>query len=105
MKFSKKEAKAWAIANVRDFYMRPPTPPRRPLFDEGASRGNIQAYLDMGLSGLVVGGFIAERWDVKFLYWVRGGCVKQSGICREGSSHGLDEYVEIKCVCLDGLHS
>lgn len=31
------------------------------------------------------------------------GGVKESGIGREGSSHGIDEFVEIKYVCLGGL--
>jgi succinate-semialdehyde dehydrogenase / glutarate-semialdehyde dehydrogenase len=31
------------------------------------------------------------------------GGVKQSGLGREGSRHGLDEFLELKYVCLDGL--
>ena len=31
------------------------------------------------------------------------GGVKQSGIGREGSRYGIDEYLEIKYVCLGGL--
>ena len=31
------------------------------------------------------------------------GGIKQSGLGREGSRHGLDEYLEIKYVCLSGL--
>src|SRR5690606_25649687 len=31
------------------------------------------------------------------------GGVKQSGIGREGSKHGLDEYTEIKYLCFDGI--
>lgn len=31
------------------------------------------------------------------------GGVKQSGLGREGSRHGIDEYVEIKYICLAGL--
>ena len=31
------------------------------------------------------------------------GGVKQSGLGREGSAHGLDEYLEMKYVCLGGL--
>lgn len=31
------------------------------------------------------------------------GGVKESGIGREGSRHGIDDYVEIKYVCLGGL--
>jgi succinate-semialdehyde dehydrogenase / glutarate-semialdehyde dehydrogenase len=31
------------------------------------------------------------------------GGVKQSGLGREGSHHGLDEFLELKYVCLDGI--
>lgn len=31
------------------------------------------------------------------------GGVKESGIGREGSSHGIDEYVDIKYICVGGL--
>jgi succinate-semialdehyde dehydrogenase/glutarate-semialdehyde dehydrogenase len=29
--------------------------------------------------------------------------MKQSGIGREGSSHGIEEYLEIKYVCIGGI--
>ena len=31
------------------------------------------------------------------------GGVKQSGLGREGSRYGLDEYLEIKYLCLGGM--
>jgi succinate-semialdehyde dehydrogenase/glutarate-semialdehyde dehydrogenase len=31
------------------------------------------------------------------------GGVKQSGIGREGSKYGMDEYVEMKYLCLAGI--
>ena len=31
------------------------------------------------------------------------GGVKQSGIGREGSKHGLDDYTELKYVCIGGV--
>jgi succinate-semialdehyde dehydrogenase / glutarate-semialdehyde dehydrogenase len=31
------------------------------------------------------------------------GGVKQSGLGREGSHYGIDEFVEIKYLCLGGL--
>ena len=31
------------------------------------------------------------------------GGVKQSGLGREGSHHGIEEFVEIKYLCLGGL--
>jgi succinate-semialdehyde dehydrogenase / glutarate-semialdehyde dehydrogenase len=33
------------------------------------------------------------------------GGVKQSGQGREGSKYGLDDYVELKYICLGGIHS
>jgi len=33
------------------------------------------------------------------------GGVKQSGIGREGSKYGIEEYVEIKYLCMGGLDS
>jgi succinate-semialdehyde dehydrogenase/glutarate-semialdehyde dehydrogenase len=33
------------------------------------------------------------------------GGVKESGIGREGSRYGIDEYLEMKYVCLGGLAS
>ena len=33
------------------------------------------------------------------------GGVKQSGIGREGSKYGIDEYVEVKYVCFGGVDS
>lgn len=31
------------------------------------------------------------------------GGIKQSGLGREGSSHGLEDYLEITYICLAGL--
>jgi succinate-semialdehyde dehydrogenase/glutarate-semialdehyde dehydrogenase len=31
------------------------------------------------------------------------GGVKESGLGREGSKYGIDEYVEVKYVCMGGL--
>ena len=31
------------------------------------------------------------------------GGVKQSGLGREGSSHGIDEFLEVKYLCFGGL--
>ena len=33
------------------------------------------------------------------------GGMKESGVGREGSRYGIDEFVEIKYVCLGGIHS
>jgi 4-hydroxy-tetrahydrodipicolinate synthase len=40
-------------------------------FDEAGIRENIEAYIEMGETGLVVGGFIAECWNVKLSDWMR----------------------------------
>ncbi|MEO8741246.1 MAG: aldehyde dehydrogenase family protein, partial [Casimicrobiaceae bacterium] len=31
------------------------------------------------------------------------GGVKQSGLGREGSKYGIDEYVEVKYICMGGI--
>jgi succinate-semialdehyde dehydrogenase/glutarate-semialdehyde dehydrogenase len=31
------------------------------------------------------------------------GGVKESGLGREGSRHGLDDYLEMKYLCFEGL--
>jgi succinate-semialdehyde dehydrogenase/glutarate-semialdehyde dehydrogenase len=31
------------------------------------------------------------------------GGVKQSGIGREGSLHGIEEYTELKYICIEGV--
>ena len=33
------------------------------------------------------------------------GGIKESGIGREGASEGLDEYLEIKYICIDGVNN
>ena len=33
------------------------------------------------------------------------GGVKQSGLGREGSSHGIDDYTDIKYLCIGGINS
>jgi succinate-semialdehyde dehydrogenase/glutarate-semialdehyde dehydrogenase len=33
------------------------------------------------------------------------GGIKQSGLGREGSKHGLDEYLEAKYICIGGVQS
>jgi succinate-semialdehyde dehydrogenase/glutarate-semialdehyde dehydrogenase len=33
------------------------------------------------------------------------GGVKQSGIGREGSKYGIDDYLEIKYMCIGGINS
>jgi 4-hydroxy-tetrahydrodipicolinate synthase len=72
MEFTRQEAKQWANQKVRDLFMCPltPTTPER-TFDERGIRDNIEAYVDMGLDGLVVGGFVSECWNAKLSDWLR----------------------------------
>jgi 4-hydroxy-tetrahydrodipicolinate synthase len=72
MDFTRKDAKKWANQQVRDFYMCPLTPVGNDLvFDERGIRENIDKYAEIGLNGLVVGGFISECWNVKLSDWMR----------------------------------
>lgn len=72
MDFTRKEAKQWALQNVRDFYQCPVTPMTPDFkFDEAGIRENIEAFVDMKVDGLVMGGFIAECWNVPLSEWYR----------------------------------
>lgn len=72
MDFTRKDAKKWANHQVRDLYMCPLTPVGNDLlFDERGIRENIDKYAEIGLNGLVVGGFISECWNVKLSDWMR----------------------------------
>ncbi|MBT9281377.1 MAG: dihydrodipicolinate synthase family protein [Hydrogenibacillus schlegelii] len=72
MEFTRSEAKAWSQAHLRDFYMCPLTPMTADLtLDEAGLRENIEAYVEMGINGLVVGGFISEGWNMKLADWYR----------------------------------
>ena len=51
--------------------------------------------LEYGMVGINVGVLATEH--------VPFGGVKQSGLGREGSSHGIDEYVELKYLCLGDI--
>lgn len=70
--YTKSEAKAWARETLVDWYDCPVTPflPGDALDEEGL-RDNIEAYIDMGERGLVVGGFVAECWNTTVREWMR----------------------------------
>ncbi|HEU0204149.1 MAG TPA: NAD-dependent succinate-semialdehyde dehydrogenase [Burkholderiaceae bacterium] len=53
--------------------------------------------LEYGMVGVNTG--LISTAEVPF------GGVKQSGLGREGSRHGIDEYVEVKYLCLGGIKS
>ena len=72
MKYTRSEAKAWHKEHVVDFYECPLTPMTKDMtLDEAGIRENIEAYVAMGLNGLVVGGFVAECWNLKLSDWMR----------------------------------
>jgi succinate-semialdehyde dehydrogenase/glutarate-semialdehyde dehydrogenase len=52
----------------------------------------VSEGLEFGMVGINVGVFSTEHTPF--------GGVKQSGLGREGSSHGMDEYLEIKYLCI-----
>ncbi len=72
MEYTRSEAKEWAQKKIRGFYCCPITPVTDDYkFDEQGIRDNIEKYIEMGVEGLVVGGFIAECWTVSQSEWNR----------------------------------
>jgi 4-hydroxy-tetrahydrodipicolinate synthase len=72
MEYTRKTVKSWAKEKIKGFYACPVTPMTPDLkFDEEGIRQNIEAYIQMGVDGLVVGGFIAECWNVTLAEWYR----------------------------------
>ena len=70
--FSRSETKAWALEHIKDFYMCPITPMKDDFtMDEEGIRYNIEKYIEWGIPGLVVGGFIAEGWNMTLKDWFR----------------------------------
>lgn len=70
--FTRSEAKSWAMENIKGFYMCPISPVNDDLkIDEGKLRENIASFIDMGIDGLVVGGFFAEGWNLTPSQWIR----------------------------------
>ena len=55
----------------------------------------VAEALECGMVGINVGIIAAEH--------VPFGGVKQSGLGREGSRHGMDDYLEIKYLCIGGI--
>ncbi len=72
LEFTRSEAKSWAVENLKGFYECPITPISDDFtLDEAGIRENIDAYADMGIPGLVVGGNVAEGWNLKLSDWLR----------------------------------
>ncbi|MGK2849689.1 MAG: dihydrodipicolinate synthase family protein, partial [Candidatus Limnocylindrales bacterium] len=70
--YTKSEAKTWAKSTIVDFYetpLTPFTPDYQP--DVAGIRKNLDAYVEMGVTGLVVGGFLAEGWSLTLADWKR----------------------------------
>lgn len=83
--------------------------------DEAVAQANATEF---GLAAYVYSGDLARAWRVgeKLEYGMVGvntskitgapipfGGVKQSGLGREGSRYGLDDYTELKYLCLAGI--
>ena len=70
--YSKKEAKAWAQETVRGFYECPITPINDAYeLNEAGIATNVEAFIDMGADGLVIGGNLAEGWNMLPAQWNR----------------------------------
>lgn len=70
--FTRSNAKTWAGNTLKGFYECPITPISPDLtLDEAGIRENIEAYVEMGIPGLVVGGNVAEGWNLKLADWIR----------------------------------
>ncbi|MBQ0797734.1 MAG: dihydrodipicolinate synthase family protein [Porticoccaceae bacterium] len=72
MDYTRSTAKQWAQENIKGMFNCPVTPMQLDFsFDEAGIRSNIEAFIEMGVDGLVVGGFIAECWNVTLADWYR----------------------------------
>lgn len=72
MDYTRQTAKQWANENIKGLFMCPISPMNDDFtFDEEGIRENIEAFIDMGVDGLVVGGFIAECWNATLTEWYR----------------------------------
>ena len=70
--FSRKESKDYIKKNVVDWFECPITPMTSDFkLDEVGIQENIDAYADMNENGLVMGGFIAEAWNLNLSDWMR----------------------------------
>ena len=70
--YTKSEAKAWAQKSIVDWYDCPVSPFNSDdTFNEQGLRDNIDYYVDIGETGLVLGGFVAECWNTTVTEWKR----------------------------------
>ncbi len=72
MNYTRSTAKQWALETVKGNFNCPVTPIKSDFtFDEEGIRSNIEAFVEMGVDGLVVGGFVAEVWNTTLSDWYR----------------------------------
>jgi succinate-semialdehyde dehydrogenase/glutarate-semialdehyde dehydrogenase len=84
------EDEAVAMANDTEFGLA------AYLYSQGAARiWRVSGRLETGMLGINTG--LISNEVAPF------GGVKESGLGREGSSHGIEEYLEMKYLCWDGL--
>ncbi len=70
--YTKSEARAWAQEVIVDWYDCPVTPfLADDSLDEEGLRRNVEYYIDIGETGLVCGGFVAECWNTTVTEWMR----------------------------------
>jgi succinate-semialdehyde dehydrogenase/glutarate-semialdehyde dehydrogenase len=85
------EAEAIALANATEFGLA------SYFYSRDVGRiFRVGEALEYGMVGVNTG--LISTAEVPF------GGVKQSGLGREGSRHGMDDYVEIKYLCLGDIH-
>ena len=72
MDYARADAKRWANETFHGFFEAPFTPINEQLeINETQLRENIDRYVELGVDGLVVGGFVAELWAVTYQDWLR----------------------------------
>jgi 4-hydroxy-tetrahydrodipicolinate synthase len=71
LEFDRKDAKAWALKKLTGFYQCPISPVKDGKMDEEALRENVEKFIDVGIDGLVIGGFISECWSLTLSDWYR----------------------------------
>jgi 4-hydroxy-tetrahydrodipicolinate synthase len=70
--YSRNDAKSWALKTITGFYQCPISPVTADgKMDEAGLRENIEKFIDVGIDGLVVGGFISECWNLTLADWYR----------------------------------
>jgi 4-hydroxy-tetrahydrodipicolinate synthase len=72
IEYTRTETKAWALNKLTGFYQCPISPVTADgKIDEAALRENVEKFIDVGINGLVIGGFISECWNLTLSEWYR----------------------------------